>query len=321
MNPNQYNQPVANPQPQPNNLGNYSVNNPNFAQPVRSEQPATMSQIQPAGSQAATPQTNAQTQQPSVRDSGKANISNSNQKTTQPSNPNSTQNTLQIAEIKEGILIMKDGSYKAVVTCKSINFDLMSYREREGVEYGYQGFLNSLYFPIQILVRSNKVDIGPYLEKLLKIRSEQDNMLLNVLMDDYLNYIEMLAQEANIMDKSFYIVIPYYSTTESFDDIKKQSQGALASLFSSNKNINQPIKINQQTYLKAREEIQNRVDVVISGLSQVGVQAKQLNTAQLSQLFYNFYNPDISAREALVNFDQVATIYTRKANDQPAGEL
>ncbi|MDO4870539.1 MAG: hypothetical protein Q3996_00355 [Candidatus Saccharibacteria bacterium] len=320
MNPNQYNQSNPGPQSQPVNNGNYSVNNPNFAQPVKSEQSVPMSQIQPTDIQTNTSPTINQSQPPTIKDSGKANIST--QKTSsQPNNPNSTQNTLQIAEIKEGILIMKDGSYKAVVVCKSINFDLMSYREREGIEYGYQGFLNSLYFPIQILIRSNKVDIGPYLEKLLKIRSEQDNMLLNVLMDDYLNYIEMLAQEANIMDKSFYVVIPYYSTTESFNDIKKQSQNILTSLFSSNKNPSQPVKINNQTYLKAKEEIQNRVDVVISGLSQVGVQAKQLNTAQLSQLFYNFYNPDISAREALVNFDQISTVYTRKANDQPAGDL
>lgn len=298
MNPNQFNQPAANPQVPSNNFDNSSIYNPNSSQPLPQAQPTTNPALNQTNPGSSTPQS-----------------------TKQPSNPNSTQNTLQIAEIKEGILIMKDASFKAVVTCKSINFDLMSYREREGVEYGYQGFLNSLYFPIQILVRSNKVDIGPYLDKLMKIRAQQDNMLLNVLMDDYLNYIEMLAQEANIMDKTFYVVIPYYSTTESFNEIKKQSQSALASLFSSNKNINQPIKINQQTYIKAKEEIKNRVDVVISGLSQVGVQAKQLNTAQLSQLFYNFYNPDISSREPLVSFDQVATIYTRKAENQPEGEL
>ena len=76
-------------------------------------------------------------------------------------NPNSTQNTLHISEIRDGIVIMNDGSFRSVVMLKSINFDLMSPQEREGVEYGYQGFLNSLYFPIQIFVRSQKVDIGP----------------------------------------------------------------------------------------------------------------------------------------------------------------
>jgi len=85
------------------------------------------------------------------------------------SNPNSTQNTLQIAEIRDGIVIMSDGSFRSVVMVKSINFDLMSQREQESVEYSYQGFLNSLYFPIQIFIRSEKVDLQPYIERLDKI--------------------------------------------------------------------------------------------------------------------------------------------------------
>jgi hypothetical protein len=100
-------------------------------------------------------------------------------KTEQPkSNPNSTQNTLLIAEVRDGIAIMNDGTFRAVIMCKSINFDLMSPQEREAVEFSYQGFLNSLYFPIQVFIRSQKVDLRPYLERLDKIRSEQDNMLL-----------------------------------------------------------------------------------------------------------------------------------------------
>src|SRR3954464_3234759 len=81
-------------------------------------------------------------------------------------NPNSTQNTLQISEIRDGVVIMSDGTFRAVIMCKSINFDLMSPQEREAVEYSYQGFLNSLFFPIQIFIRSEKVDIRPYLERL-----------------------------------------------------------------------------------------------------------------------------------------------------------
>src|SRR5688572_27473160 len=88
------------------------------------------------------------------------------------SNPNSTQNTLQIAEIRDGIVIMNDGSFRAVVMVKSVNFDLMSPQEQEATEYSYQGFLNSLYFPIQIFIRSQKVDLQPYITKLDKIRSE-----------------------------------------------------------------------------------------------------------------------------------------------------
>ena len=125
-------------------------------------------------------------------------------------NPNSTQNTLQIAEIRDGIVIMNDGTFRSVVMVKSINFDLMSPQEQEAVEYSYQGFLNSLYFPIQIFIRSQRVDLQPYVEKLDKIRTEHDNMLLALLMDDYIGYIDRLAQQTNIMDKKFYIVMPYF---------------------------------------------------------------------------------------------------------------
>src|SRR5690606_19477498 len=127
-----------------------------------------------------------------------------------PSNPNSTQNTLQIAEIRDGIVIMNDGSFRSVVMVKSINFDLMSPQEREAVEYSYQGFLNSLYFPIQISIHSQKVDIRPYIERLDKIRSEHDNMLLALLMEDYINFIGNVSLQTNIMDKKFYVVIPYF---------------------------------------------------------------------------------------------------------------
>ena len=130
-------------------------------------------------------------------------------------NPLSTQATLLISELRDNVVIMKDGSFRAVVACKSINFDLMSDMEREGVEYSYQNFLNSLNFTTQILIRSQRVDIGPYLTRLTEIRRNNDNMLLGVLMDDYINFIEILSQEANIMDKSFFIVIPYYTSPDS----------------------------------------------------------------------------------------------------------
>lgn len=308
QNPNQFNQAINEPNIyQPQNQTAYP--NQPFHDPIQFTQVSNQNQFQNLTQQ--TPSQPAlQPNSQNTNNESKNNLLADNQ--SKPNNPNSTQNSLQLAELKEGIIIMKDGSFKAVVSCKSINFDLMSGREREGIEFAYQGFLNSLYFPIQILVRSNKVDIGPYLEKLVKIRSSQDNMLLNVLMDDYLNFIEVLAQEANIMDKAFYVIIPYYLTSESLDDIKSQSKNLFSNLFSSNNT--QTVKINAKNYTKAKEELQNRVDVIINGLTQVGVQAKRLNTEQLAQLFYNFYNPDISNREPLVNFDNLPIIYTKKGN-------
>ncbi len=118
--------------------------------------------------------------------SGGTTAGNTGRAAAPKTNPNSTQNTLQIAEIRDGIVIMNDGSFRSVVIVKSINFDLMSPQEQEAVEYSYQGFLNSLYFPVQVFIRSQKVDLQPYIEKLDKIRTEHDNMLLALLMDDYI---------------------------------------------------------------------------------------------------------------------------------------
>ena len=226
---------------------------------------------------------------------------------------NSTQNSLQIAELRDGLVTMKDGSFRAVVGCKSINFDLMSTAEREAIEYSYQNFLNSLYFPVQILIRSKKVDIGPYLEKLVAIRSTQDNMLLNVLMDDYINYIDILSQEANIMDKSFYVVVPFFPDGD-IENAKLQTKNLLSRTFGSN-NL-QTVKVNRKTYDKAKDELMNRLNVVISGLGQVGIQSRQLNTQQLGQLYYGFHNPDISTKEPLDDFAPIANLYTKKGTGE-----
>ncbi len=226
-------------------------------------------------------------------------------------NPNSTQNTLLISEIREGMLIMNDGSFRGVITCESINFDLMSGREREGVEYSYQSFLNSLYFPVQIFVRSERVDIGPYLEKLVGLRRSQDNMLLGMLMEDYIRFIDELSRETNIMDKHFYIIVPYFST------------GDLSALPAASKSIftafakpqeQQHIKIDQAAYTKAKDELGNRLNAVMSGLFQMGVKARQLNTNELSALYYNTYNPDTAIREPMGDPNNMIGTYIQQGS-------
>ncbi len=234
-------------------------------------------------------------------------------------NPHSTQNSLLLSEIRDNIVIMADGTFRAVVACQSINFDLMSSREREGVEFSYQDFLNSLTFPMQILIRSQRIDIGPYIDRLIEIRRQQDNMLLNVLMDDYINYVDYLSQEANIMDKSFFVVIPYFPLGEEANLID-QGKGFFGKLFPKSKS---PItKIDTATYEKAKTEIQNRVGLVTSGLFQVGVKSVQLNTKELGELYYNTYNPDTALREPLGNFEDVTATYVNKGvGDAIAAEL
>ncbi|MFZ1250274.1 MAG: hypothetical protein WAR37_02390 [Candidatus Microsaccharimonas sp.] len=236
-----------------------------------------------------------------------------------PKNTNSTQSTLQLSEVRDGMVIMIDGSYRTVVACKSINFDLMSDREREGVEYSYQNFLNSLNFPIQILVRSQRVDIGPYIDKLITTRRSQDNMLLGVLMDDYINFIDALSQEANIMEKSFYIVIPYFPKGDAAN-LVEQGKGFFGKLFA--KPQSTITHIDAATYQKAKDEMKNRIDAVMAGLFQIGVQSVQLDTKSLGELFYNYYNPDTALRQPLSNFEDTATTFVKKApGPAPSGRV
>lgn len=236
-------------------------------------------------------------------------------------NPNSTQNTLQIAEVRDGIVIMNDGSYRSVVMVKSINFDLMSPEEREAVEFSYQGFLNSLYFPIQIFIRSQKVDLRPYLEKLDKIRSEQDNMLLALLMEDYLGFIGDLSQQTNIMDKKFYVVIPFFPVP----DIQKaitQSKNFFSGLAGLFKNKEQHVVVNEADLNKAKDELRNRVQAILSGLQQCNIQGLPLDTQELIELYYDTYNPDTATRQQLKNFeDTSAPVVTRGTGTAPQPQL
>jgi hypothetical protein len=228
-------------------------------------------------------------------------------------NPNSTQNTLQIAEIRDGIVIMSDGSYRSVVMVKSINFDLMSQQEQEAVEYSYQGFLNSLYFPIQIFIRSAKVDLQPYIEKLDKIRTEHDNMLLALLMEDYIGYIDALSEQTNIMDKRFYVVIPYFpiaDVTKALSQSKNFFSG-LGTIFNTKE---QHVVINEAELEQAKTELRNRVQSVLAGLQQCGIQGLPLDTQELIELYYDTYNPDTATRQQLKDFDSLtADIITKGA--------
>src|SRR5258708_2667078 len=186
-------------------------------------------------------------------------------------NLNSTQNMLQIAEIRDGIVIMNDGSFRSVVMVKSINFDLMSPQEQEAVEYSFQGFLNSLYFPIQIFIRSQKIDLQPYIAKLDRIRSEHDNMLLPMLMEDYVNFIAQLSSQTNIMDKKFYVVVPFFPTV----DVQKaltQSKNFISGLQGLFNTKEQRVTINEADLEKAKSELRNRVQSVLAGMMQCGVQ-------------------------------------------------
>ena len=224
------------------------------------------------------------------------------------------------------MVIMADGDFRAVVAAQSINFDLMSARERDGIELSYQDFLNSLTFPIQIYIKSEKVDIGPYLNKLQNLRMNQDNMLLGVLMDDYIAFINALSQEANIMDKSFFVVIPYMIGEERMKAGASSSEkGILASLFTGSGSSQNKIKVPAEQYQRAKDEINNRVNAVIDGLSQAGIRSVRLNTKELGELYYNIYNPDTAIRQPIGDFKNYTHLMVTKGQGQatvkPLGEM
>ena len=236
-------------------------------------------------------------------------------------NPNSTQNTLEIAEIRDGIVIINDGSFRSVVMVKSINFDLMSTAEQESVEFVYQRFLNSLVFPIQIFVRSERIDLRPYIEKLDRIRVQHDNMMLAMLMDDYINFIDSLSQQANIMNKRFYVVVPYFpviNIEKAFDQSKNLFKG-IGKLFSKKE---QHVTVNENELETAKTELRNRVQGILAGLQQCGIQGLPLDTQELIELYYDTYNPDTATRQQIKNFDDLtADVVTKGEGYAPQTHL
>ena len=226
----------------------------------------------------------------------------------------STQNSIPIAEIRNGIIILKDGSFKAIVKADAINFDLMSTVEQEAVEYAYQSFLNSLYFSIQISIQSRRVDSETYLKKLKANLLKQNNMLLSVLIEDYLNFIEELIDNSDIMNKGFYVVIPFYNN----ELTRENATRAGKNLWSKLKNFNKKatvVTINEGTLDKARKELRYRVATIIDGLRDCGVACQPLNTQQLIEVYYEYYNPETTLSQPLADFSELSAPFVSKADE------
>lgn len=204
----------------------------------------------------------------------------------------STQKYLPFKSFKEGVLIMKDGSFRAVLMVNSINFNLKSQIEKESIINSYKTFLNSITFPIQIVLQSRILDLDDYLTKLETVRKTQSNELLQLQTKEYALFIRDLIGVANIMSKTFYIVITYNPHIQIH-------QGFFARLFGK-----KPITA-QGKFKEAKDEVLNRAQLVANGLSPIGLDSILLNTEELIDLFYTTYNPDVSRRQKLFNVSQV----------------
>lgn len=211
----------------------------------------------------------------------------------------STQKYLKIAEIHDNTIILKDGSVRAVLQASSINFNLKSEDEKNAIIYSYQNFLNSLEFPIQILIRSKKLDIDKYVDSLKKIAERQKNQLLQRQTFEYIEYISRLIEYADIMEKKFYVVIPY---DKSLDTTKpgffKQFWLSINPEDSAAK-----FKERRKEFETLKKGLSQRVNQIKGGLEGVGLKADQLTTQQLIELFYNIYNPLLARNQKIENIN------------------
>jgi len=209
----------------------------------------------------------------------------------------STQRFLDILEIKDDIVVLKDGSVRAVLLVSSINFDLKSEEEQNAVISSYVQFLNSVDFPVQIVIQSRKLNIDRYLEKLQALEKQQTNELLRSQTVEYRQYIQELVQIADIMTKRFYAVVPYSGS----DGGTKKFFPRLVDAFSPT-NI---IHLKQKKFEEYRSELMKRVEFVMDGLGSAGLKSAILDTQSLIELYYNTYNPETSSQEHMVEVGKI----------------
>jgi type IV secretory pathway VirB4 component len=228
----------------------------------------------------------------------------------------STQSTLLISEIKDGVVVLRDGSLRGVILGSAINYDLMSGSEQEAIEYAYQGFLNSLHFPVQIIIKSQRIDLSAYLEKLDALRNEQPNELLGSLMADYVANIRALIEEVNIMDKQFFVVVPY------FPPLAEQKKLSLIEGIKSAFEPSPVITVSEEDFRQFKQELSQRMALAASGMSQMGIRAISLGTQELVDLYYAWYNPDVAANQKLIDAAQLGTpVVTKGEGSAPRGPL
>jgi type IV secretory pathway VirB4 component len=208
-----------------------------------------------------------------------------------PKTKSSILQKIPIAEIKDNTVLMKDTSLRGVLMTNSLNFSLKSTEEQDAITFRYQDFLNSLDFPLQILIVTRKFDVSDYMVMLEKKRNEQDNELLKIQVSEYIDFIKGLTQLVNIMSTFFYLVVPF-STSE---EAKKKAKGggigaAVTGIF---KNVGKKdTQQKTQSYDELRSGLWQRMEYVSSGLSAIGLKTVTLNNEELLELFYRMYNPD-----------------------------
>jgi hypothetical protein len=209
----------------------------------------------------------------------------------------SAQRFLDISEIREGAVILRDGTMRSVILTSSINFALKSEDEQQALISAYVSFLNTIDYPLQIVVQSRKLNIESYIERLKEEEKTQQNDLLKLQMVDYRNFIGELVEMGEIMSKRFFVVVPWYpwgGKTKSFfaklGDIFKPLAG---------------LKVKEEEFKKQRAALMQRTELVIGGLQSMGLTCVPLDTQGLIELFYECYNPELRETEKVAEVGEI----------------
>ena len=198
----------------------------------------------------------------------------------------SAQEFVPIREIRDGIVIMKDGSLRAALMASSLNFALKSGDEQQAIIFQYQNFLNSLDFTVQFFMQSRKLNINPYLDTLKDVEKSQTNELLKIQTKEYIEFVKNFVEASSIVTKTFYIVIPF--SPPPFASAK----GALGSIFGKLQGkANVSERMDDNKFEEYRSQLWQRVDAVAQGLVRSGVRVAPLNTEELIELYYGLFNP------------------------------
>ncbi len=219
-------------------------------------------------------------------------------KKTESAPSNSAQRFVDIEEIRDGVIVLKNGGLRAILLASSLNFDLKSSEEQDAIILQYQNFINSLDFPLQIMIHSRRFNIKPYLEMLKQKEVEQTNELLRLQISEYRTFIQNLTEVSNIMSKFFYVVVPFAPIE---DQEKKGMFNKLTTMF----NPAQVIKEKLEFFQTYKNQLNQRVDHVTYGLSGTGIQLTRLETEEIIELLYNTYNPSLYTTTLTKNLEGI----------------
>jgi len=203
----------------------------------------------------------------------------------------STQEFVPIKEVRDGIVIQKDGGMRAILLASSLNFSLKSDDERQAIILQFQDFLNSLDFSVEILVQSRRLDIRPYLALLEEQLKKQLNQLMKIQTQEYIEFVRNFAESTNIMTKNFFIVVTYDPAIVSAPKVG----GGLSALFGGSKSEEAP-KLNDSSFEENRTQLEERLSVVEQGLVRTGIRVARLGTEEVIELFYKAFNPGESEK-------------------------